>query len=375
MRPSTLVFCLFVAASSACDAGHKNTPDGPSSSDAGPASHGDGDGDAHGDGDAPPNHDAAVQDDGGDRSDAGGSTAGDAMVPTPPAHAQRVVGYLRTGSDFAAWAARLPASGLTHINLAFANPRNGNGPGVGGNEAQLDALVTAAHAANVSVLISIGGGGSGSNTVGDLLAPATVDDLVVGLRKYVADHQLDGVDVDIEGDPALTDNYGPFVQKLRTAMHDDHKLITAALATWFLDGIATDTLSAFDFINVMSYDHCGPWTDACEQATYDAALMDLAAFAARDQAKERLVLGVPFYAYCWGTCDQEALTFGDIVAQYPSFIDKDWIDQDGRQLSYNGTATMAKKKKLATDYGGVMIWELDQDASGEHSLLKLLTDE
>ena len=35
---------------------------------------------------------------------------------------------------------------------------------------------------------------------------------------------------------------------------------------------------------------------------------------------------------------------------------------------------MAKKAKLAKDYGGIMIWELKQDAKGEKSLLKVIND-
>ncbi|MBR5165209.1 MAG: hypothetical protein IKW87_06600 [Ruminococcus sp.] len=35
---------------------------------------------------------------------------------------------------------------------------------------------------------------------------------------------------------------------------------------------------------------------------------------------------------------------------------------------------MAKKAELAKGYGGIMIWELTQDAKGEQSLLKVIND-
>ena len=35
---------------------------------------------------------------------------------------------------------------------------------------------------------------------------------------------------------------------------------------------------------------------------------------------------------------------------------------------------MAKKAELAKSCGGIMIWELTQDAKGEHSLLKVIND-
>ena len=40
--------------------------------------------------------------------------------------------------------------------------------------------------------------------------------------------------------------------------------------------------------------------------------------------------------------------------------------------SYNGQPTMMKKAVLAKQYGGLMIWEMSGDVSGDHSLLQTI---
>jgi chitinase len=265
-------------------------------------------------------------------------------------------------------------AGLTHLNLAFANPGAGNEPELDASDEDIALLVTSAHAAGTQVIASIGGGDE-SGDVAASLTPANVDDFVAKLTAYVQRHNFDGVDVDVEGSAAMTPDYNTFVQKIGAAMHANGKVLTAAFATWFVSSIPDETLATFDFINVMSYDHCGPWTGACEQATMQWAMDDLGYFAVeRGIAKEKLVLGVPFYAWCWGVCnDVPAFTYAELIAQRPDAYQFDWIDEDGRQLSYNGEATIMQKVALSREYGGVMIWELGQDAVGERSLLRLIT--
>jgi GH18 family chitinase len=230
-----------------------------------------------------------------------------------------------------------------------------------------------AHAAGVRVMISIGGGDQ-SGALAPLLGADQADAFVAALLDYVLAHELDGVDVDVEGSVPGTADYAPFVLKLGAALHARHRLISAALATWVANDVADGALESFDFINVMAYDHCGAWTDACEQSTYDAAVADLATFSGR-VAADRLVLGVPFYAWCWGNCSADALSYAELLAAYPDAPAQDWIERDGAQLSYNGTATLMRKVELARAHGGVMIWELGHDAPGEASLLRAIVSQ
>jgi GH18 family chitinase len=367
----------FLIACSASSPRDQTTDDATGDGD-GPVGDGDqpaGDGDSSpGDGDHSQGDGDEAPDDGEQASpDAGLPGHGDGGVLPPAEGARRVVGYLPARRGVGEWAGRVSSLGLTHVMLAFANPGDDGQPALAASDEELAQFVEAAHAAGTKVLVSIGGGG-GSGKVAAAFAGGKVDAYVEGLADYLSAHELDGLDVDVEGESAMTDEYAVFVGKMSEAVHGQGKLLTSALATWFISGISDQTLAAFDFINLMSYDHCGPWTDACEQSTYDAAVQDLDAFVKeRNVASDRVVLGVPFYAYCWGDCEQGDYTYAELIERFPEAAEKDWIDQDGYQISYNGRATMERKVELARGYGGVMIWELGQDAAGDDSLLGIIT--
>jgi GH18 family chitinase len=124
----------------------------------------------------------------------------------------------------------------------------------------------------------------------------------------------------------------------------------------------------------MSYDNAGTWTGPGEHSSYQQATDAIAFYLERGVAPERLVLGVPFYGYCWGNCGSASSTYvlyKDILDRFPDAWMSDHIDADGATLSYNGVATMQAKSELATQYGGIMIWELagDVDTTDDHSLL------
>ena len=316
---------------------------------------------------------AACEEKKADDGGAGGSAGGDDGNDVPPPH--RVVGYVPTyrsldprNFDFAT---------LTHLCIAFANP-TGEGSESDFDEAarpQIAPLVAAAHAQGVKVLASIAGGTKASGElVGAQIIPDKVDAYVASLLDVIERYDLDGIDVDIEGE-AVTDTYEPFVLKLSKALPDG-KLLTAAVATKNRDAFSSRALAEYDFINIMSYDQCS-WSDeACEQASLEDTHLDLEYWTKdRDIPRHKAVLGVPFYGWCWGCAEtQSALTYAQIVAKYPEAKTEDWIEANGETISLNSAATIATKAELARDYGGVMIWELGQDAVGDDALFLVIAD-
>ena len=83
---------------------------------------------------------------------------------------------------------------------------------------------------------------------------------------------------------------------------------------------------------------------------------------------------MPFYGRGY-TSDGELdwnsyMPFADIVSKGIEYYNAD----EYTGIAYNGADTIAKKAELAKDYGGIMIWELTQDAKGEQSLLKVIND-
>jgi chitinase len=304
--------------------------------------------------------------DAGSGGSGGAPPLGDASRP----FRGRSVVYLPSWrGSFTGWANTMPWAKMTHLNLAFATPSGNTFTIAGNGDPSIAAIVNAAHANGVKVLIAIGGANGGSDQIAAQYTPGNVDGFVNNLVSWVNAENLDGVDVDIEGDPVNGD-YGPFVDKLVAKLRPSGKLVTAALGQWYGDRVPASAYATFDFINLMSYDHCGNWTPPCEHASMDWANKDLAFFKAKLPA-DKIVFGVPFYGYCWGTgCPASSMTYAEIIAKWPGA--SDYYVNGGITVSYNTSATIVAKTQLSKSYGGIMIWEIGQDASGDQSLMKAI---
>jgi GH18 family chitinase len=258
---------------------------------------------------------------------------------------------------------------VTHVNIAFGVASGNTFTIQGNSDATLTDLVNAAHPNGVRVLLAIGGANASSSAVAALYTPGNVDSYVNNLANYVNALNLDGIDVDVEGDPVNAD-YGPFIDKLVAKLRPSGKLVTAALGQWFGDRVPASAYAQFDYINVMSYDHCGDWTPPCEHASMTWAHSDLDYFRGKGVPANKLVLGVPFYGYCWGgptVCPATSVTYADIITKWPGA--PDYYQNGGMTLSYNTLATIVAKTQLSKSYGGIMVWEIGQDAKGAQSLM------
>ncbi|HXO76493.1 MAG TPA: glycosyl hydrolase family 18 protein [Puia sp.] len=280
----------------------------------------------------------------------------------------RVVGYLPLGIDL--YRTGMPDLGkITHLNIAFLTP---DSTGVFGDDEEVHMLTAAAHAKGVAVLLSIGGGDPPrylKKLVGKRYQAAFVQALVALTELY----QCEGIDVDLEGD-LIDGNYESFVKNLAVALKAKKKLMTAAIATTYASHYTKAALAQFDFVNIMSYDKTGPWdkSDPGPHAPFSMATDDLAYWTrTRGLAVARITLGLPFYGYGFGRNAPESLSYGDIVQLYPAARDKDQLTVAGGGIVYyNGAATIRAKTALALQKaGGVMIWQLLQDAQGPYSLL------
>lgn len=299
-----------------------------------------------------------------------------------PARAQkksdfRVVGYYSMRSamnDFK----KFPFKGVTHVNLYFLNPDTL------GNYAQdysaLVPFIKKAHKKGVKVLFSIGGGGAHPyyhRLLKDDMRGMIVERLVDIVTKY----DLDGIDNDLEhGD--IDENYEDFNVELNKALKEHNKLFTAAIVVTNPDLFSDMTLEQFDFVNIMSYDHTGPWrTDKPgPHASYQHAIEDLEYFAVRRGIPaSEINLGVPFYGYAFGP-DQnskaKSMNYRQIVETYEGAENKDELSiEDDYTMYYNGIPTIRKKTELAKEKAaGIMIWQLGGDAKGKKSLLKAINE-
>ena len=309
-----------------------------------------------------------------------------------PAKEPRVVGYLPIYRIADKPALHLET--LTHLNLAFAIPNSqGKVEFPGADESAIKGIVADAQQAKVKVLVAIGGGDGGKAT-SDSLALG-VDAYVTSLLELIKGYNLDGVDVDIEGDDINPDTYGALMQTLskRLAELPERKLLTAAVAEYRRDRYRA--LGAADFLNIMSYDQCGGWSEkACEHSTLTQAQKDLVSWAnlqdsdangtVRTIGRDNVVLGVPFYGRCWGEkCPERVknpdgtfqkttnLTYSHILAYCANSTFSGCSDSAdvlssgdevaGYYVSLNSPSTIENKADAAKSYGGIMIWELGQD--------------
>jgi chitinase len=286
---------------------------------------------------------------------------------------RRVVGYLPMYNFRQPEISKIPLAGLTHLNLAFLRP---DSTGAVSLPNWVDSVITLAHAAKINVLISIGGG-SPPAWFGRLLSPGLRDDFTRQLVSFVQQHQLDGIDVDLEG--ALIDsNYETFVTGLAKQLKPANKLLTAAVATWVSARITDGALRQFDFINLMSYDKTGPWTPdrPGPHAPYQMAVDDLLHWTkTRNLPARKIVLGIPFYGYRFSKAGIRSMSYNEILSGFPQAAQQDSIlTADSARIFYNGANTIQAKTRLAQQAGGIMIWQLLQDAEGDASLLKIVRE-
>lgn len=273
-----------------------------------------------------------------------------------------VIGYLTTW-NYGCYKT-LDWSNLTHINIAFVNPDT-NGVFKNDMGSGLSNVVKTAHENGVKVLASLGGWGGSVNYPALVDDKATRDKLNENLIDFVKKYDLDGIDLDIEGD---VDNsfwkyYEAWVDELRALCDDNELLLTTAVGKWYSQKISDHTFMQFDLVNMMIYDN----TSDYNHASYEFALDNIDYYIDRGVDAEKLVIGVPFYAR---RPDFTYMSYKNIISASADNFNSDSYDE----YTYNGKDTMLKKCELSKNYGGIMIWELGDDATGEYSLLSLIGD-
>jgi GH18 family chitinase len=282
----------------------------------------------------------------------------------------RVIGYVQPPRNIPIDVNKIPFANITHLNIAFVNPDSA------GNlilPPAFDTIITEAHKYNIKVLASIGGGGKFNPYYTSLLSDTNRNSFVSKLIKLVKVYNLDGIDVDLEGDN-IDKNYVYLITDLSKHLKRKNKLLTAAVSTWNAQTINTEALKKFDFINVMSYDETGPWrpNEPGPHSTYVKAEEDLQYWTnTRGFPKKKINLGLPFYGYCFGTTYAESMPYSNIINTFPEAAQQDTVTTPiGEIIHFNGLNTIKSKTELALKKaGGVMIWQLLQDCEGDKSLL------
>jgi chitinase len=286
-------------------------------------------------------------------------------------HAQpRIVGYIPNDLS-----AVIDYDRITHLNLAFENPDPAGNLSYASTN---NTYIQQAHAKGKKVLVSLAGGASNNNVLMqeryfDLISDAKRADFISKIVSYLNAHQFDGVDIDLEGG-SINADYGKFILDLSVALKPAGKLLTAALShANGADRVPDEAILAFDFINIMAYDATGPWNPdrPGQHSSMAFAIESLTYWINRGLPKDKAVLGVPFYGYGFGTDFNEGMSYAQIIDQYPG---AESLDMVGNTIYYNGSPTIKQKSEYVLNggYGGIMIWQLAQDATGAKSLLRTI---
>lgn len=323
---------------------------------------------------------------------------------------KRLVGYYTSWSKYQTppySAKNIPYHNLTHIEHAFAL-LSANADGTIEYPPGMDEpyLFTAAHAAGVKVLLSIGGGdGIQGPRFNQMSASETArQNFVTNVKNLLSRYGYDGVDIDWEvPNYPNTQDCTLLFQELRDALPSPWLISMAIPADPqnYGSGFDVPALAPLvDFMNVMTYDFYGTWSGATglvspllqdpadpEQAGSVKTSMDLYEYSYHVPLAQ-MNIGTPFYGYEWdgvdtnwtlcSTCASYSWDYGtyikqrlnqqgwtvqyDIAAEapyltnstIPGFITYDGVESTTRKISYI----------KSRGFGGVFMWELSADYDG-----------
>jgi GH18 family chitinase len=176
------------------------------------------------------------------------------------------------------------------------------------------------------------------------------------------DRRIDGLDLDWEHpkNPAEEQGYASLLAALRSELQPQGFSLSVTIAAW--QHLPRSTWDSVDWVHLMAYDHSG------KHATFEGATNDVKRLLDAGVPPRKLILGLPFYGRD-PTRRERTMSYGDILAKWHPAPDVDEVDG----LYFNGPNTLQRKIRFAKamSLGGVMIWELGQDAPGDSSLLKI----
>jgi spore germination protein YaaH len=290
--------------------------------------------------------------------------------------ALRTVVYLPSyKGTLASFSQQLDFANISYVNLSFLEV-DAQGE-VSYSDSALPGFVSVAHRAGVKVCVALGGadtidgGGVFATLLLDQHRPALVDNLVA----FVMSRQLDCLDIDLEGD-GVNAYYEAFVTELGARLKPEGIELTAAVASWFGDRITPAALDTFDFVNIMAYDLYTSLQTPMQTSSIEAATSEVERWIARGLPREKAVYGVPFYGKSWpvGGGNPETIGYKDLLVMDPAVATQDHLQPSGTIIYLNSRATIQAKAVLAKTYGGIMAWEVAQDAAGEASLLQAIRE-
>lgn len=260
---------------------------------------------------------------------------------------------------------------LTHINVSFALAKSDGTLNTDRVATNIRQIRDKAHAEGVKVLISIA-----KNTAGEFTTAISNETsrsaLIANIIQFTRTNQLDGFDIDYEEYTNWNANFPSllaFIQALHAAK-DENMLMTCAVGSRWLT-YTEEWQQYFDYINLMSYDNGSFTATPVQHSSFDDFVADLAYWLNTNLTpKEKIVGGLPFYGYSWDETvpkdEVRAVRYHGILKYFGKTAEVADSDVQSKTF-YNGRVTIRKKCQyvMHEGFGGVMIWQLFQDAHEE----------
>lgn len=288
----------------------------------------------------------------------------------------RVVGYY--SEIFDEPVDKLQFDKITHIIYSFLIPKDDGALVDIAKPEKLKELVKQCHENNVKVFIAVGGWSYENIPLDETFEKMAASDearnkFVENIMIFIKEYDLDGVDLDWEyPDQESSQNYERLILELKQALIKEDKCLTAALCgawsetegPYVSKAVTSKCLEAFDWINIMAYD-----MNNADHSPYWFAETSIDYWANRGMDKEKLVIGVPFYAKpSWKQ-------YRDLVKENPEYAYQDYVKSDEIESYYNGIPTIKEKTRLALNKAfGIMIFDINEDVQNEFSLVKAIHD-
>ena len=311
---------------------------------------------------------------------------------TAKTHTLKIVGYLPMDSTStnSTQLAQMRWKCLTHIILSSGRVSSTGHLNTRRLDKNIDNTISVAHSNNVKVLMQLY-----SLSLKGLYFTEVLDDaakraiLVQDIVSFCKTKGLDGVDINYEErkewGTTEAENLYNLAKEIRVAAPSGF-LITAAVTEY--DPYVSEFFDVLDFASLMSYDH-NVWSTANSQhASYSSFQSNFDDLMKKfpNINRKKLLGGVPFYGYTWDTTSYPAavnntpygVAYASILTHYGAeYANADEVigKTSGTKTLYNGRLTIAKKCAYVNTngYGGIMIWQLSQDAgSDSYSLLKVI---
>ncbi len=282
---------------------------------------------------------------------------------------------------------------------------------------------------HIKTLISIGGW-TLSDTFSSLAEnPVARHNFVQNAIEFCKRYHFDGVDIDWEypgyaehqGRPQDKENFTCLLAELHQAAKAQSPSLLVTIAApagpWHCQNMEISKIHHFlDWINLMTYDFHGPWTDADNRVTNhhaplfppstgNPALCVCSAvqhYLDQGVPAKKLVLGVPFYGRVFahsnglhtpyngaggGTTEEIGMRFfydikKNLLGTYPSFWDEQaqvpylFNPHNKEFVTYEDERSLQRKSQLIKQLGlgGAMVWELGLDVRPAWDALHAIVD-